>query len=90
MSPISPISQPIVSDWAQFSTSGFGDTSVTTPLAATLLDTEKDVEITEPLVTSKSSKKWGRSHSRQRGADSPGDRAPKSPPSSSPSLRAYT
>jgi len=79
MSPISPISQPIVSDWAQFSTSGFGETSATTPLAATLLDTEKDVEITEPLITPKSSKKWGRSRSRQRGADSPGDTCAKEP-----------
>ena len=48
MSPILPISQPIISDWAQFSTSGFGETSATTPLAAMLLDTEKDAEITEP------------------------------------------
>lgn len=79
MTPISPISQPIVSDWAQFSTSGFGETSATTPLAATLLDTEKDVETTEPLITHKSSKKWGRSRSRQRGADSPGDTSTKEP-----------
>jgi hypothetical protein len=79
MSPISPISQPIVNDWAQFSTSGFGETSATTPLAATLLDTEKDVEMTEPLVTPKSSKKWGRSRSRHRGADPPGDTCTKEP-----------
>ena len=70
---------PIVNDWAQFSTSGFGETSATTPLAATLLDTDKDVEITEPLVTPKSGKKWGRSRSRQRSADSPHETGNKEP-----------
>ncbi|KAG1873775.1 hypothetical protein F4604DRAFT_754783 [Suillus subluteus] len=70
-SPVSSLSSPIISDWAQFSTSGFGETSTVTPLAATLLDTDKDVEITEPLVSSKSSKRWGRSRSGQRSADSP-------------------
>ncbi|KAG0700996.1 hypothetical protein DFH29DRAFT_586797 [Suillus ampliporus] len=75
MSPISPI----ISDWAQFSSSGFGETSTTTPLAATLLDTDKDLEITEPLASPKSSKKWGRSRSRQRSADSPQETSTKEP-----------
>lgn len=69
-SPVSTVSSPIISDWAQFSTSGFGETNTVTPLAATLLDTDKDVEITEPLVSPKSSKRWGRSRSGQRSANS--------------------
>ncbi|KAG1750436.1 uncharacterized protein EDB91DRAFT_1078472 [Suillus paluster] len=77
MSPISSIASPIIHDWAQFSTSGFGETSATTPLAATLLDT--DVEITEPVVSPKSSKKWGRSRSSQRSADSPQETSTKEP-----------
>ncbi|KAG1751754.1 hypothetical protein EDB19DRAFT_1198150 [Suillus lakei] len=76
-SPVS--SSPIISDWAQFSTSGFGETSTVTPLAATLLDTDKDVEITEPLVSPKSSKRWGRSRSGQRSADSTHDASTKEP-----------
>jgi hypothetical protein len=72
---LSPTS-PVVSDWAQFSSSGFGETSATTPLAATLLD-DKDLEITEP--TPKSGRKWGRSRSRQRSADSPRDTSAKEP-----------
>jgi hypothetical protein len=78
-SPVSPVSSPIISDWAQFSTSGFGETNVVTPLAATLLDTDKDVEITEPLVYPKSSKRWGRSRSGQRSADSPYETSTKEP-----------
>jgi hypothetical protein len=72
---LSPTS-PVVSDWAQFSSSGFGETSAATPLAATLLD-DKDLEITEP--TPKSGRKWGRSRSRQRSADSPRDTSAKEP-----------
>lgn len=75
----SSVSSPIISDWAQFSTSGFGETSAVTPLAATLLDTDKDVEITEPLVLPKSSKRWGRSRSGQRSADSPYESSTKEP-----------
>ncbi|KAG2135354.1 uncharacterized protein EDB93DRAFT_1254271 [Suillus bovinus] len=78
-SPISSVSSPIISDWAQFSTSGFGETTAVTPLAATLLDTDKDVEITEPLLSFKSGKKWGRSRSRQRSADSPCETSAKEP-----------
>ncbi|OAX38409.1 hypothetical protein K503DRAFT_800479 [Rhizopogon vinicolor AM-OR11-026] len=81
--PISPITQPIVSDWAQFSTSGFGETGATTPLAATLLDT--DMETTEPLTPKK---KWGRSRSRQRSADSPRDTGTKEPAIISTKLRS--
>lgn len=79
MTPTSPVAPPIVSDWAQFSTSGFGEANTATPLAATLLDTDKDVEITESLVTPKSSKRWGRSRSRQRSADSPSETCTKEP-----------
>ncbi|KAG1816816.1 uncharacterized protein BJ212DRAFT_176129 [Suillus subaureus] len=78
-SPVSSVSSPIISDWAQFSTSGFGETSSVTPLAATLLDTDKDVEITEPLAFPKSSKRWGRSRSGQRSADSPYETSTKEP-----------
>ncbi|KAG2125749.1 hypothetical protein DEU56DRAFT_564087 [Suillus clintonianus] len=78
-SPVSSVTSPIISDWTQFSTSGFGETSATTPLAATLLDTDKDVEITEPLVSPKSSKRWGRSRSGQRYADSPREMSTKEP-----------
>lgn len=78
-SSVSPVSSPIISDWAQFSTSGFGETSVITPLAATLLDTDKDVEITEPLVTPKSNKRWGRSRSGQRSAGSSSETSTKEP-----------
>ncbi|KAG1767352.1 hypothetical protein EV702DRAFT_752982 [Suillus placidus] len=69
-SPVSTVSSPIISDWTQFSTSGFGETSAVTPLAATLLDADKDVEVTVPLVSPKSSKRWGRSRSGQRSANS--------------------
>jgi hypothetical protein len=78
-SPVSSVSSPIISDWAQFSTSGFGETSAVAPLAATLLDTDKDVEITEPLMSPKSSKRWGRSRSGQRSADSPSEMSTKEP-----------
>lgn len=78
-SPVSSVSSPIISDWAQFSTSGFGETSAVTPLAATLLDTDKDVEVTEPLVSPKSSKRWGRSRSGQRSADAPYEASTKEP-----------
>lgn len=78
-SPVSSVASPIISDWAQFSTSGFGETNAVTPLAATLLDTDKDVEITEPLVSPKSSKRWGRSRSGQRSADAPCEASAKEP-----------
>lgn len=78
-SSVSPVSSPIISDWAQFSTSGFGEASVITPLAATLLDTDKDVEMTEPLVSPKSNKRWGRSRSGQRSAESPSETSTKEP-----------
>ncbi|KAG2112605.1 uncharacterized protein F5147DRAFT_771146 [Suillus discolor] len=78
-SPVSSVSSPIISDWAQFSTSGFGEASAVTPLAATLLDTDKDVETTEPLASPKSAKKWGMSRSGQRSADSPYETSLKEP-----------
>ncbi|KAG2051079.1 hypothetical protein BDR06DRAFT_973978 [Suillus hirtellus] len=78
-SPVSSASSPIINDWAQFSTSGFGETSAVTPLAATLLDTDKDLETTEPLASPKSAKKWGRSRSGQRSADSPYETSAKEP-----------
>lgn len=78
-SPVSSVSSPIINDWAQFSTSGFGETSAATPLAATLLDTDKDLETTEPLASPKSAKKWGMSRSGQRSADSPYETSAKEP-----------
>ncbi|KAH7917619.1 hypothetical protein BV22DRAFT_1100929, partial [Leucogyrophana mollusca] len=58
---------PVITDWAQFSTSGFGDgASPVQPLAATLLD--KDVEVTEPQAQAVSRKSSAR---RARGTLSP-------------------
>ncbi|KAH7912065.1 hypothetical protein BJ138DRAFT_842915 [Hygrophoropsis aurantiaca] len=59
---------PITTDWAQFSTSGFGDAiAPVQPLASTLLD--KDVEVTEPLLSRKSSRSQKRRGGSSRNAD---------------------
>ena len=42
-------------DWAEFSSAGFGETTISQNFASTLLD--KDVEVTEPPVQRKSSKR---------------------------------
>ncbi|KIJ64337.1 hypothetical protein HYDPIDRAFT_112331 [Hydnomerulius pinastri MD-312] len=62
------LSSAIITDWAQFSTSGFGDVPVAQPLAATLFDQE-DVEVTQPPVSRKSSRKRGTSRTRRRSPD---------------------
>ncbi|KAF9235011.1 hypothetical protein BU15DRAFT_51899 [Melanogaster broomeanus] len=63
------LSSPMVTDWAQFSMSGFGETPVSQPLAATLLD-QDDVEVTQPRVSRKPSRKSGTSRTRRgRSAD---------------------
>ncbi|KAF9221788.1 hypothetical protein BS17DRAFT_757214 [Gyrodon lividus] len=63
-SPVS-VSSPIITDWAQFSMSGFGDIPATQPLGSTLLD-QDDVEVTQPPVSRKSSPKSGTSRTRRR------------------------
>ncbi|KIJ18361.1 hypothetical protein PAXINDRAFT_9438 [Paxillus involutus ATCC 200175] len=62
-SPIS-LSSPIITDWAQFSMSGFGDAPASRPLAA-IFDQE-DVEVTQPPVSRKSSGKSGTSRTQRR------------------------
>ncbi|KAF8840646.1 hypothetical protein BDN67DRAFT_951199 [Paxillus ammoniavirescens] len=62
-SPIS-LSSPIVTDWAQFSMSGFGDAPAAQPLAA-IFD-QDDVEVTQPPVSRKSSRKSGTSRTQRR------------------------
>ncbi|KIK98383.1 hypothetical protein PAXRUDRAFT_823936 [Paxillus rubicundulus Ve08.2h10] len=62
-SPIS-LASPIATDWAQFSMSGFGDAPTAQPLA-TVFD-QDDVEVTQPLVSRKSSRKSGTSRTRTR------------------------
>jgi hypothetical protein len=57
-------SSPMLTDWASFSTAGFGESKTTQPLAATLLD--KDVEKTLPMTNLKLGKK--RKSPARRGA----------------------
>ncbi|KAG8215454.1 hypothetical protein J3R82DRAFT_9070 [Butyriboletus roseoflavus] len=65
--PTSPTlpSSPVITDWAQFSLSGFGETPTTQPLAA-LSDQDDDVEITQPRISRKSSRHRGKSLTRRR------------------------
>ncbi|KAH0834127.1 hypothetical protein J3R83DRAFT_11417 [Lanmaoa asiatica] len=79
VSPISP-SSPMITDWAQFSLSGFGD-NPTTPLVA-LLDQDDDIEVTQPRISRKSSRQRGKSRSRRRRSE---DREPPDTPPSSQS-----
>lgn len=63
-SPTSP-SSPVITDWAQFSLSGFGDTPTTQPLVA-LVNQDEDIEVTQPRLSRKSSRRHGKSRSRRR------------------------
>ena len=54
--PTTPISTPqSPKDWAEFSSAGFGEVTISKNFASTLLD--KDLEVTEPPVERKSSKR---------------------------------
>lgn len=78
VSPTSP-SSIVITDWAQFSLSGFGDTTTTQPLTA-LLSEDNDVEVTQPQISRKSSRQRGKSRSRRRRSE---DRDPSDTPSPS-------
>lgn len=71
----------MVTDWAQFTLGGFGDTTGTQPLAA-LLSQDDDIEVTQPRISRKSSRKRGKSKSRTRRRRSE-DREPSDTPPSS-------
>jgi hypothetical protein len=53
-SPLSQSESP--KDWAEFSSAGFGDSSISGNFASTLLD--KDIEVTNPSTSRRSSKKY--------------------------------
>ena len=63
-SPTSP-SSAVITDWAQFSLSGFGDVPSTQPLVAPLSQ-DDDIEVTQPLISRKSSRQRGNSRSCRR------------------------
>ena len=68
--PVSPTSPttPIITDWAQFSLSGFGDAPSTQPLA--VLFSDDDVEITVPRQV-KPERQRGKSRSLRRRSEDP-------------------
>lgn len=68
VSPTSPSPPLSPKDWSDFSTGGFGDSTLGNDFAKTLLDT--DVEVTAPPPDNKSVKK-GKSSTRRSSADSP-------------------
>jgi hypothetical protein len=80
VSPTSP-SSIVITDWAQFTLGGFGDTTSTQPLAA-LLRQDDDIEVTQPRISRKSSRKRAKSKSRTRRRRSE-DREPSDTPPSS-------
>ncbi|KAG9310894.1 hypothetical protein JVU11DRAFT_8752 [Chiua virens] len=79
-SPTSPTST-VITDWTQFSLSGFGDAPTTQPLVA-LPEPDDDVEITQPRLSRKSSRQRGKSRSRRRRSEDrePSDNSPSSQP----------
>lgn len=80
VSPTSP-SSAVITDWAQFSLSGFGETPTTQPLAA-VLSQDDDIEVTQPRISRKSSRHRGKSLTRRRRSE---DQEPLDTPLSSQS-----
>ena len=68
VSPTAPSPPTSPKDWSDFSTAGFGESTLGTDFAKTLLDT--DVEVTAPPHDNKALKK-GKSSARRSSADNP-------------------
>ncbi|KAH9856231.1 hypothetical protein C2E23DRAFT_882337 [Lenzites betulinus] len=66
--PTSPTAPGSPKDWMDFSSSGFGDTSLGKDFAKTLLDKDVEVTVPPPTVERKSSRKRKASPGRSRGS----------------------
>ena len=74
-------------DWLQFTNQGFGTTSPTRDLVATLWDNDVEVTVPAPAPATLSRKSSRRAHSQRSSVDSPSAQTPMSSlPSASPSL----
>lgn len=84
VSPTSP-SSVVITDWAQFALSGFGDAPTTQPLAA-LLSQDDDVEVTQPRLSRKSSRHKSRTRRRRSKDREPSGTPPSSHSDPEPSI----